>query len=155
MGQLRFPHDVHQAMQGARVLHGRETVAFYPELRHSHEHGKKVMEKRRRIGTQEFFPDLNRRRKSETRAHVESWLGNDVGDLASVDLQGIAIAAERQRKGRIEPFADYIQLGIAVDAVAVSGKPGSTRIIAHDINSKNLLTRQLIGPSKTIKARRM
>src|SRR5271170_1274317 len=53
--------------------------------------------------------------------------------------------AEGQREGRIEPFADNVQFGIAIDMITILVEPCTPRKIAHDIEPDCYLVHRLAG----------
>src|SRR5215510_13764298 len=127
IGCSRLTHDVHHAMQGARVLHSHQPVALKHELRYPHQHGEEVVEQRRRIGAQEFPPNFNWRLKSEQDAQIEFGRGDDVDDTSLFDFEGIAVVAEGQCERRGKPVAGYLEFGIGIHSLAIAGKTGQGR----------------------------
>jgi hypothetical protein len=113
------------------ALHRGKRVAVDDELRHPHQHGKEVVEQRRRVGGKEFRPDLHRRTQAEIGRHVETGRGDEAIKPALADLHHIARIAKADADVGVELLADDRKLRIRVDAFLECSHPDLSREAAH------------------------
>src|SRR5687768_3838486 len=120
---MSAPHEVHHALQRARILHRHQAVSLQHEFRHAHQHGEKVMVQGGRLAAHEFLPHRERRAKAEGGARIDARRGVDVHHPAALHAHHVTPLAEGERQRRAEPAADYLHLRVGVDPVAVALHP--------------------------------
>src|SRR3954469_19522331 len=94
------PHDVHRAVERARVLHRDKRVALEHESGYAHEHGKEVVIQRLRRLAQEARPDVLARAKPESASCVDPRRGDRLDELSVIESDDAAAVAAGERERR-------------------------------------------------------